>query len=244
MRIKTIGGLVTGLGMLAIVAWCLPASASASGTTAYLCASAAFGGEQFSDQECRFGHTGGTSGYKHIEISEATTAASATGEILGWTLKGALSGVEAVINCGSVTGVGTMSNFTNVSKEMVARGSGTITFTSCSVLKPAGKECHTSGGVTKTLEATTEGQGMAVRVAPTSGTEIASIQIEGCTVKALNLKFPLSGSLRLTPNGTTLTATHAGVTTENTLKFGGVKAGLEGSIEISNEFGTKFAPTT
>ncbi|HET7445872.1 MAG TPA: hypothetical protein VFJ57_14575, partial [Solirubrobacterales bacterium] len=50
-----------------------------------------------------------------------------------------------------------------------------------------------------------------------------------------NNTFPVTGSLKLTPSGATLTTTHAGITEQNTLKFGGVKAGLESSLTPRGE---------
>jgi hypothetical protein len=113
--------------------------------------------------------------------------------------------------------------------------SATLAYSGCSVLKPAGKGCVVKAGTitTKALEGTTEGQPEnKLKIAPSSGTEIASVTIEKCSVGSLNNTFPVTGSLVATTSGATLFSLHPDTTTQNTLKFGGVKAGLDGPLTI------------
>jgi hypothetical protein len=92
----------------------------------------------------------------------------------------------------------------------------------------------TGGTVTtKTLKGTTVGQAAnKLKFEPNSGTEFATVPIESCSIGSLNNKFPVTGSLVADTSGATTTTTEAGVTGQNTLKFGGVNAGIEGALTI------------
>ena len=171
----------------------------------------------------------------YAKTASETTAASVA------KLKGALSGVVTEVQCTTVGGSGELTN-----SAASVSGTGTIEYTGCTVTLPAGKGCKVTGGAvtTKNLAATTSGQGKnEVKFTPNEGTEFASIPIEGCSNEALNNTFPVTGSLVATATGATLSTTHAGVTAQNTLKFGGVKAGLEGTITISMKEGNPITLT-
>lgn len=143
-------------------------------------------------------------------------------------LRGAVSRIETEVQCTIVEGLGKATN-----AAASVSGTGTLEYSGCTVTKPAGKGCVVSGGRvnTKKLAATTVGQAAnTVRFTPFEGTEFASIKIESCSVGVLNNTFPVTGSLVATATGATLSTTHTGVTAQNTLEFGGVKAGLEGAI--------------
>jgi hypothetical protein len=114
-------------------------------------------------------------------------------------------------------------------------GTGTLVYTGCMVLKPAGKECVVKGGsvTTEKLAGTTKAQAAnKLKITPAEGETFAKITLDKCTVASLNNTFPVTGSLIADVSGATSTSTEAGVTTQNTLKFGGNKAGLGGALTI------------
>lgn len=241
------------LGIAVLFALALSAvgvsSASAKGITAYTCVKDANGD--------RFGAhclTSGTEKYKHVEIPPTTeketnqttiTATNAntkeeTKASSSATLKGALSGVETEVTCAEVHGEGVLENKTNASKEMYIHAEGKLHYTKCEVKAPAGKGCKVNEETitTEQITGTSEGQQThepatgihTFKIKPAEGTTFAKIKIENCSIGALNNTFPVTGSLNAKTSGATLTATHTDITAQNELKFGGVKAGLEGAL--------------
>lgn len=235
---------------LGIVALCVialgafAASSASAAKRAYLCAAnTVFGQTQFLDSHCTVAAEPTDTGLKHeliiggkkIKITNVNTASGTTAAALS-SLKGALSGVETEIQCTAVEGEGELTN-----TETSVSGTATAGYSGCSVTKPSGKGCKVKGGAvtTKELSATTVGQTENnVQFTPKSGTEFASIPIEGCSVESLNNTFPVTGSLVATAAGATLTTVHAAITVQNALKFGGVKAGLNGTVTVKTSTGT------
>lgn len=217
-------------------------SASASSATAYTCATNLIGGPGFKAAHCTpedVVSTGAT--YKHVEITPKTpTEVSATNERTATNttahspaiLHGTVSGVETAVECTKVHGMGTIENKEEAG-EMFAHVTGTLTYTECKVTKPVGKECVVKGGEITTNKLT--GKTLSAKEAeikPFEGTEFAKIPIEKCTIAGLNNTFPVQGSLKANLNGATVSSTSAGVTAQNTLKFAGQKAGLQGSLTL------------
>lgn len=223
------------LALLCVCAFSAFATQSAfAEQKAVTCESVASG--QFSDAHCINVNPGGP--YRHTEVpgsllfsaTNARTASETTSAAVS-SLKGALSGIATEVQCTTVTGLGELTN-----AESSVSGTGTLEYGGCTVTLPAGKGCKVIGGKvpTKKLAATTVGQAAnTMKFTPFEGTQFASIPIESCSVEALNNTFPVAGSLVATATGATLTTTHVGVTGQNTLKFGGVKAGLEGAVTLS-----------
>jgi hypothetical protein len=85
---------------------------------------------------------------------------------------------------------------------------------------------------TNELTGTTEKQGDAALIKPASGTEFTKITIEKCSIAGLNNTFPVTGTVKAEITGATVSSTAATTTAANTLKFGGVKAGLDGALTI------------
>lgn len=111
-----------------------------------------------------------------------------------------------------------------------------LTFGGCVVSQPAGLGCVVVGGAfeTKKLLLTTAGQEKnRVKFSPREGTEIAQFKIECKLEGTLNTTFLLSGSFVANASGATLTTAHAGVTAQNTLKFGKLNVGLESALTLS-----------
>ena len=244
---------VIGISVLFALALCAFGAVGASAAQrAVLCsANTESGKEQFSDAHCKTAATGAV-GFKHVEIANGTPTAisgtnaktaSGTAAAAPSKLKGTLAGVETEVECTSTTGTGTLTN-----SATFVSGTGTITYGGCKVTKPAGQGCVvTSPGTitTETLAATTESLAAnEVKFKPNSGTKFATVPISGCETVSLNNNFPVTGSLIATASGATLTTTTAGVEGQNTLKFGGNKAGLEGSLTISNSAGTSAISLT
>lgn len=237
------------IGIAVLCALALSAFTAGNAAAAQRSFTCAPTGTGFSDAHC-VTSTPGSGSFSHVSIENGVetavtgtnekTASSTTAAAVA-KLKGALSGVETEISCTSVHIIGVEINTAAATHYFII-----FIFTNCSVTKPAGKGCKVAGGeiTTKELSATTEGQAAnSIKVTPKSGTEFASIKIEGCSTEALNNTFPVTGSLTATASGATASTTHAGVTTQNTLKFGGTKAGLEGAATISMKEGNPIALT-
>jgi hypothetical protein len=235
-----------GLAVLCALIVSAFAASSASADTAYKCQEQVSSAFQWKDEHCLNESTGGNTGkFAHVVIvkntatpitgsnskTEEGTTASSTAK-----LKGVAGGVETEIQCTTVGGSGSMEN-KEEGATMWAQGTGEINYSGCSVTKPAGKGCVVNSGKvnTKTLAASTKGLTKQLKFEPASGTEFASITIESCSVSGLNKTFPVTGSLIADTSGATTSSTHAAITAQNTLKFAGQKAGLEGAITLSGE---------
>ncbi|HET7444811.1 MAG TPA: hypothetical protein VFJ57_09155 [Solirubrobacterales bacterium] len=176
---------------------------------------------------------------KHVEIKEGeettgtvtnfnTTAETIAGQSA--ILTGALAGVATEISCWEVHGQGTFENKTELT-EMLAHLDGFLHLTNCVVKKPSEKGCKIPEETITTQQLTARTTSAASgEVKPKEGTKIADIKIEGCSIPGLNNTFPVTGALKVQISGATWTSTESQVTTDNTLKFGGVKAGLESAL--------------
>ncbi|HET7444812.1 MAG TPA: hypothetical protein VFJ57_09160 [Solirubrobacterales bacterium] len=225
------------------------ASSSASSATGYTCVKNA--------GPLVGAHCSGSSGgeYGHVAITEnqvttgtATNAntAESTNAFSSLTLKGALAGVEFEITCSEGHGEGTFSNKTE-SGEMLGHMEGRLHFTKCVVKKPVNKDCVVKEETitTEPLTARTSSPTSA-ETKPKAGTKLADITIEKCTIPSLNGTFPVTGSVKSPISGATFSATEFQTTTDNTIKFGGVKAGVEGALTIKthSEAGEETKPLT
>jgi hypothetical protein len=178
-----------------------------------------------------------TLGLKELGSGVAITAtnaktASGTTAAEPSILAGTVSGIETELKCTGLEGTGTLTNATSS-----VTGSGTLIYTGCSVLKPAGKSCvvGNSGKIT-TKALTASDVGLAsnkLKFSPTTGTEFTKIKIESCTVAPLNAEFLVSGTVTGNTSGATTTTSVATVKSEKTLTFAGNPAGLGGAITIS-----------
>jgi hypothetical protein len=243
---------VIGACVLSVMLSCAFAAqaASAAGTTAYTCKETKSAG--FSDAHCTaasgsgpFGHVAFTD-ITVISGTNAKTSANTSGAEPS-VFQGVISGIPLEIECTTVVTVenGFVQN-SQIESEMVASGAvNHLSYSGCTVLKPAGQGCEVAGGsvVTEQLEGTTAGVGMALKVQAVSGGLLATITLEHCKTIVLNKSYPVTGSLLVTPNGATLATTLAGVTAQGTLIFGGQKAGLGGKFTLSGP-GAPLTATT
>ncbi|HEX6666692.1 MAG TPA: hypothetical protein VF081_08870 [Solirubrobacterales bacterium] len=194
--------------------------------------------------------------YGHVPIAENTTtttlitnektASSTTTSRIG-KLRETIGGVPLEFQATGVSGSGSMVNKKAANGEHFTEGEGTITFTGVTVTEPAGRGCQVythkedgsgnpgeegEAGVvhTRTLKATTEGQGDNVKFTAKDGGSFANFWIT-CTTKlaAIEGTWSCTGSVKGQPNGATTNFTHATVTTENLLKCRGSKVGIDGS---------------
>lgn len=194
---------------------------------------------QFSDSHCvtpnpagGFGHSLITPGVETTitETNEKTAGSTTAGTIT--KIRGQAAGVVVEVQCTKVHGHGTMFNGASSATSNTIK-----TFSGCTVTAPAGKGCEVTGGTftTKALKSTTAGQAAGkLRVEPAEGTQIATIPIKGCAGEVPPASnYPLTGKYTVDLSGATMSKTHAGCTTQNELKFAGVKAGVEGSLTMS-----------
>lgn len=234
---------ILGIAVLCALASAAFAASSASAAeTAWECVPFGEGPKKYEDAHCKV--KAGTVNRHTTEFSLAVAIALAltNSQTAGPTNAAeasrfhvALAGVETEVECTTVGGSGELTNST----EGVT-GTGTIEYSGCSVTKPAGKGCVVTGGAmtTKTLKGTTVGQAAnKLLLSPKSETEIATLQIEKCSVGALNNKFPVTGSFRVEASGATVLSTRAGTTAEGTLKIGGSVAGLSGTLTAKSSKG-------
>lgn len=206
------------------------ASASAA-TKAFTCSKEATKKDRFG-AHCLA--EGATKEWGHIEVPAGKTATTATNANTASETTAAatsvlavtIAGVATEIQCTGLEGSGTMEN-----TESKVASTGTVSYTGCTVTKPAGKGCVVSGGKVTTKELTGESEGATiVKIKPAAGETIATVVIEKCSITGLNNSYPVTGSLKASVSGATATTTEAGVTEQATLKFGGQKAGLGGSV--------------
>jgi hypothetical protein len=227
-----------------------------TGTTAFTCKSVA-SGAQFSDAHCKTG-VGGGAGYAHTEIAENTTTEiggnnqTTPGEKFvvmkfAATIAGAPFEIQA-------TGVGVSGKITNMvdsaTNEHTANGAAVFNLGGVTVTKPVdpncrvktdklpGKEVGAEGEIdSRLLRTTTASQGDALKFEPNEGTVLASFWVDGCGNALLNKTYDLTGSFKSTSiiSGATVNFNHGEVTTQNTLKLGGQKAGIDGTITLTGE---------
>ncbi|HET7443601.1 MAG TPA: hypothetical protein VFJ57_02980 [Solirubrobacterales bacterium] len=220
------------LGLSALAA----SGATASGATTFTCVTDPSG--TLIGDHCLTSGTGEKS--KHVAIEPNTTTTSTltnantaeeTKAAKSATLKATLAGVNTEITCSEIHGEGTVENRTT-GEEMFGHGELKIHFTGCEVKAPAGKGCKVPEGTitTNQLTSRTVGSGATGKISPKEGTTFTEIKLEGCSIAFLNNTFPVTGSLEAKTNGATITLTHAEATTQNTLKFGGQKAGIEFAV--------------
>lgn len=246
--------LLCALGVLAAQ------SASAQlATTAVTCRKGTGIGATFRFEHCTPGE--GTGEFGHFAIANGTKTEITAGNAktnLGTNgstpsfFHLSLLGIELELKAETVVAVGFMENgeqsvINEKEPVMLAHGTGTITFEGVTVVKPEFGVCAVEGAkvVTKELTGTTFGQGMGLKIQPREGSTLAVFKITGASCPAGVLgDYVVSGSLVVTPEGSTLTATRAGSTAQGTLKTRNKVAGLDSKLTISGrEFGAGGAYT-
>ena len=189
----------------------------------------------------------------HARLSNANTNATTNGPsntIFKETIAATNLEFEAT---GAVEGLGTLRNEeVGEPKEMRARAisdANGITYKGVIVKAPAGKGCKVfedkggapgTEGVIKTKPVTgrtiVTGALHEVVIEPVTPTVFATFFIEGCEAvvpEFLRGKWEITGSIKCPTNGATIVCSHGSITTQNTLKGKGSKAGLEGKATIT-----------
>jgi hypothetical protein len=183
--------------------------------------------------------------YEHFEVPQnTTTEITGTNETTGGTLEPALlkstiSGINVELES-AVVHIKEGSVLTNllVGSQHYISGRIILQYTNVKVKAPAGKGCAVKGEAVTTneLSVTTENQEMETKFEPTTGETFAEFEVEGCTgseaLKALNGLYKVTGSVKCTPDGATVTCTHAGTTAQGTLKLRGQKAGINSTQTV------------
>jgi hypothetical protein len=149
---------------------------------------------------------------------------------------------EVAIQCTAVSGNGELTN-----AAASVTGTLSLKYTGCTVLKPVNRGCMVKGGeiTTRVLKFTTVGQAAgSLKFQANAGVQIAAVPIEACQNNVPpTAEYPVTGSFVASLTGATITTTAEAVTKENTLKFAGNKAGLEGTLTLSMEGGNAIAFT-
>jgi hypothetical protein len=235
---------VIGLSLLCALAVCAFAASGASaagGTTLVTCKKGGttldFKANAAGESHCSSTDkvTPGTGTYSHFKVANGVpttiTGTNAktkneTKEAVPPILTGTVAGVAVEIICTTVSSTGSAQNTepTSENHHIVITGV-VITYSGCTVAKPAEKSCVVKGGTITTNSLQGEDKEDTIVFKPTTGTSFTGITIEKCTTTALNGTFNVTGSVTAVPNGATLTVSIAKVT-GSSLEFAGQPAGL------------------
>jgi len=234
---------IVGLSVLFALALCAISASSAfagEGTTLVTCRE---GGTtlDFSRAHCASADkvAQGTGKFSHFKVANGVpttitgTNAGTASETTASTpavLKSTNGGVEIEIVCTAVSSTGSTEN-QEPSKEVhkIVGKEIVITYTGCTVPKPASQECEVEEGGVKgkiiTNKLKSESVGDTLQFTPETGTTFVTIHIVHCKTAALNGNKAVTGTVTATPNGATLSV-NIPKNAESTLEFGGQKAGL------------------
>jgi hypothetical protein len=220
------------------------ASASAAGTTQFTTQFTCVPGEQtqgFSDADCSTASATGP--FHHVSVANGTTTTLKSVGTTNQVLSETVGGIAFQITCTNESNVGEATNEevegeVKGEKRMTITGKNiVITYTGCTVTKPAGNGCvvnsvgKAAGTIVtnnlKSMSFLTPNKG--IRFEPTTGTTIVEIVVSGCTTTALNGTKVLTGTANATPRGAFLDANAAG----SALTIGGQAARLTGTSTIS-----------
>jgi hypothetical protein len=250
---------IVSLGILcalAFGAFAAPNASASLGTTAFTCKQLGGTEHQFSKAHCKPADDVGGE-FAHVAITDDTATEievtneqtkNETKEARHSVLKETIAGVELELDAAVVSGEGTMENKKDaISGEHYAEGSATLTYSGVTAVKPVGKGCkvfaetaektHGAEGVINAkAKATTKGQGMFTKLEPKEGVTFATFFIEcekGKEVPAVEGTWEITGSLKCPTDGATVICSHTEVTTQNTLKGKGSKAGFDAAITLN-----------
>jgi hypothetical protein len=236
------------------------AAPAASGRTSFTCAQVegAVGTQGFKDEHCQEAVVNTASQpnivkFEHTAITaETATTAAATNAKAGSGTEAIppegkfaeiIGGMETEFVALEITGSGTLENLVDPTGESYTFAEGTLTFSTITLTKPAGKGCilraKKEGEIgmvtTQKLRATSTGQGDRVKVASAEATPFATFWVECVTkVPAVEGVWEVTGSLTCPTEGATLACTHADVTTQGTFKGKALKVmGIECKLTIT-----------
>lgn len=227
------------------------------GTTLFTCKKGA--GKVFNDEHCKEA-TGGTGTFAHVAIGESTTTElslsnETTASVTDPTIfKYGAGGFSVTVTATATTGSGTITNKKAASGEHYVHGEFTLTHTgvtanhNCKVYTDIDAATMGEPGVihTEPLTATTEGQGMALKIQPKAGNVLERFYLTECELPSLNGTYSITGSFNGVPNGATVNFSHAETTAAKTLFSGGTPVGIEGTLTLSGRLNnlTGFTPVS
>jgi len=241
---------------LLVSAFAAQSASAITGTTAFTCVKTTADPNQFADPHCKEEvPTGGE--YKHSVVPQDTTTSirgndSGPGAEAVSKLKSTVGGLAVTLTAEELEGGPNswMTNAVDPNGEHYTHGEGTIKYTGVTVSVAKCFVYKDEGGVkgekekvdTEPLKATTTGQGMGLKFEPKEGTVFARFWILDAAKKTsaeggecnIGATYEVTGSVIGTPEGATVSFTHSGTTTQNTLKMG-AKAGIEGKLTIEGE---------
>jgi hypothetical protein len=248
---------IVGLCMLCALVFSAFAAqgASAAGTTAVTCKNTGPGTGTFTKAHCK-AVDAGVGEYSHVTFNpntptditgtNAKTNSTTTGPVVS-ELHSTVNGVKITLSATTVHGEGTMEN-KEEGGEMVAHGTGVITYTGVTVTPPFEETCEVVGGkvvtnelTAKTVPKASETLPTGLKFSPKTGEVFAEFSIVAKTGKECAISkspYKVAGSVIGTIDGATTNFTAAGTTAQTTLRLEssiGPKAGLEGSLTISGK---------
>jgi hypothetical protein len=223
--------------------------------TAFLCTEAA-STKDFSSAHCVPGESGTKFGHvpiteePPISLSNASTNATTTGPTSA-VLKQTIAAVNVEVKAtGAIEGLGTLRNevVAGAMRASANSDSNGVTFNGVEVAAPAGEGCKVfedKGGVkgtegvirTKPLTGYTVATETKdeVHIQPSTSTLFATFFVEctpGNVPAELEGTWEVTGSINCPIHGATIACEHAAITTQNTLKAKGFKAGIEGKATV------------
>jgi hypothetical protein len=254
---------ILGICMLCVLAISAVAAQSAmavTGTTAFTCVKDAAG--TLKGEHCVTGGSGENYKHveipqddtTEIQLTNAKTK-NETKESTSIIFKVTTAGVPLELRATGVSGTGTLTNKKDAAtEEHYVTGTAEFKYTGVTVVSPAGKGCEvftdpgvglphgTAGEIDWHADFTTQGVGDSIKFTPAASTGVGApfatfnITCSITKVPALEGTWEVTGSETCkptAPTGATIHCIHAEMTTANTLKAKGAKAGLEGAITIS-----------
>jgi hypothetical protein len=256
---------LTGLSLLCALVFCAFAAPSAfaatSGTTAVTCVPEG-GAKDYSDAHCDNTAAGGpgTGGFGHVAL-----AANPTEKVIGTSLENSVlrttaGGLETEIVCTGHDSTFTIENSLKEEEHKITVKEFKITYTGCTVPKPAGQECKLRGLpdeagsemiTTNALKGESViGPPMGIKFQPVAGETFATLVLSGCKTAGLNKNYEVTGTATSEPSGTD-SPKSAGATlivnipkeAGSTLKVAGQVAGLKSSDTVEMEEGNPIATT-
>lgn len=240
---------------LVITAVAAPNAFAINGRTLFTCKTVvpAPGTAGFSREHCREADAVSTEArFEHVVVPENTTtevtgtSIDTEGRPITSTLSSVQAGIEQEIQAelvhivplseGPPPNPSWMTNAKNPNTlEHYFHGKVRLRFTKAAVTKPAAAGCIVKGETIETKEVTVTSKEQAepeVLFSPAEGTVLAEFTLEGCSVGALNGLYKLTGSIKGSFAGATITFTQANTHAQGTLKLRGGIVGLETTITI------------
>lgn len=235
---------VVGLSLLCALVFSAfgAASASAKGTTAVECSSAAVT-KDFSDAHCdtpatpqsNFGHIAFENG-KETSVSAANDL---TGTLSSFLLKGKIAAVFTEVTCEKVAGTGSVTNKEAAEVMSVTFGKATTEFTVCKVLAPpaAVGKCTVTVNKTESLQSDPMTLGLGAEKTPPQGGAAIKVLEEGKGTE-MGLKFsPTAVGGKFTILNFTGAECPAAVKGEKPVEGSALALGGRGGLEATSSSG-------